>query len=135
MRRKRIYIAGPITKGVLAANVNQATAAFVELAKMGLAPFCPHWSVYAKTCGMRFDEVTAQYIPFECTGHGTVSGNDVMKHEDWLGIDLAWVAVSDAVFRLPGESTGADMEVAQAKASGLPVFTDLWAAAEWAAKE
>lgn len=29
MRRVRVYIAGPITKGDLAHNVNQATAAFV----------------------------------------------------------------------------------------------------------
>jgi Rrf2 family protein len=34
--RKRVYIAGPISKGDLAHNINQATAAFVALAKAGL---------------------------------------------------------------------------------------------------
>jgi hypothetical protein len=31
----------------------------------------------------------------------------------------------DAVFRIPGASTGADIEVAKAREMGLPVFTDL----------
>ncbi len=45
-------------------------------------------------------------------------------HEDWLGMDLPWVAVSNALLRLPGESTGADREVAHAKLHGIPVFHD-----------
>jgi hypothetical protein len=31
----------------------------------------------------------------------------------------------DAVFRIPGASTGADLEVAKAREMGLPIFTDL----------
>jgi hypothetical protein len=31
----------------------------------------------------------------------------------------------DAVFRIPGASTGADLEVAKAREMGLPVFTRL----------
>jgi hypothetical protein len=31
----------------------------------------------------------------------------------------------DAVFRIPGASNGADLEVAKAKEMGLPIFTDL----------
>lgn len=31
----------------------------------------------------------------------------------------------DAVFRIPGASNGADIEVAKAREMGLPVFTDL----------
>lgn len=37
-------------------------------------------------------------------------------------MDLEWMDHMDAVLRLPGESAGADMEVAHAKALGLPVF-------------
>ncbi len=112
--RKRIYIAGPISKGDLATNVDQATAAFVALAKAGYAPFCPHWSVYSKpTCSILLNQVG-------CIA--TIEGNPTMQHADWMGVDLAWVVVSDGVLRLPGESTGADMEVAEAKRLGLPVF-------------
>ena len=31
----------------------------------------------------------------------------------------------DAVFRIPGASTGADLEVAMAREMGLPVYTDI----------
>ncbi len=31
----------------------------------------------------------------------------------------------DAVFRIAGQSNGADMEVAKAREMGLPIFTDL----------
>ena len=120
-QRKRVYIAGPISKGNLAANVNQATAAFVALAKAGLAPFCPHWSVYAKPC-FEGQDYTGQTDATKCFAHGTIHGNDEMTHADWMGIDLPWVAVSHAVLRLPGESTGADLEVQEAYQRGIPVF-------------
>ncbi len=115
--RKRIYIAGPISKGNLAENVNRATAAFVALAKAGFAPFCPHWSCYASPATRVSEHVVSNL--------GTVHGSEEMQHADWMGVDLAWVTVSDGVLRLPGESTGADMEVAEAKRLGLPVFESL----------
>ena len=124
----RVYIAGPISKGNLAANVNQATEAFVRLAKAGLAPFCPHWSVYAKPCrpGLDFhggaDEGMFVVMDDRCECTGTRNGNDEMTHADWMGIDLPWVSVAEAVLRLPGESTGADLEVKEAYARGIPVF-------------
>ncbi len=122
MDRKRIYIAGPVGKGDLAHNVNQATEAFVKLAKLGFAPFCPHWGVYAKPC-----------VPIlgciECTG--TITGNDDMSHEDWMGIDLAWVKVSDGVLRLPGESIGADMETKCALENEISVFHSVEDLVEW----
>lgn len=121
--RKRIYIAGPISKGDLATNVNQATAAFVALAKLGYAPMCPHWSVYAHECDQ--GEFFEDENPKACHAVGWAEGNHDMTHADWLGIDLPWVEVSHAVLRLPGESTGADMEVAHAKANGLPVFKSI----------
>lgn len=115
---KRIYIAGPISKGSLAHNINQATDAFIELAKLGYAPFCPHWSVYARKC-------IAYGVGVTC--FGSAMPNE-LTHEQWLALDLEWVSVSDAVLRLPGESVGADMEVAHAKEKGIPVYcsvTDL----------
>lgn len=123
--RKRIYIAGPISKGDLCHNVNQATEAFTALAKAGLAPFCPHWSVYSKPANTFGHDVICK---------GTIAGNESMSHADWLGIDLPWVAVSDALLRLPGESTGADMEVGEALRIGIHVFFALEHALDWAAR-
>lgn len=130
--RKRAYIAGPISKGDLCHNLNQATAAFVALAKAGFAPLCPHWSVYSKPATKR----TETHFEADCecedgwvevdtvrvTCEATAMGNDDMQHADWMGVDLPWVAASDAVLRLPGESVGADMEVACARERGIPVF-------------
>jgi hypothetical protein len=36
--------------------------------------------------------------------------------------DFEWLKCCDAVLRLPGESTGADREVALAKELGIPVY-------------
>lgn len=117
--RPRVYIAGPITKGNLADNVNQATAMFVQLAKLGFAPLCPHWSVYSKPCG------NADWQGDRTLCYGTRNGNRDMSHADWIGVDLPWVEVADALIRLPGDSSGADAEVSHAVARGVPVFYDL----------
>lgn len=112
--RKRVYIAAPITKGDLAHNLNRATEAFVRLAKAGLAPLCPQWSCYAKPVNAVGDGLVA------C--QATVEGNHELVHSDWMGVDLPWVAVCDAVLRLPGESRGAEEEVRCARSLGIPIF-------------
>jgi hypothetical protein len=119
MTRPRVYIAGPITRGDLKHNVDQATAAFVALSKAGYAPLCPHWSVYAKPAISLPGPVGAD--PFVYC-RATRNGNEEMTHADWIGADLPWVEVSDAVLRLPGESTGADLEVEHAVKNCIPVF-------------
>ena len=119
--RKRIYLAGPISKGDLRENINQATAAFVSLAKAGFAPLCPHWSAYSKPAEYSDSPFGGKTERLWC--EATAMGNESMTHADWMGVDLPWVSVAEAVLRLPGESTGADMEVAQAKACGIPVFS------------
>lgn len=116
-RRRRVYIAGPISRGDLAHNINQASAAFVALTQAGFAPFCPHWSAYSGEAIVK-------------TGSGTVyaiagATPNALKHSDWLAVDLEWVAVADAVLRLPGESIGADREVNEARALGIPVYESM----------
>ena len=101
--RIRVYIAGPITKGDLQTNVNNARQTGMRLLKAGFAPMVPHL-----TCFMGGN--TPEVLP-----NGTV-------HEDWYAADLPWVAVSDAVLRLPGESTGADLETGLALRLGIPVY-------------
>jgi hypothetical protein len=123
--RRRIYIAGPISRGDLARNIQRAEAAFFALLRAGFAPLCPHWSVYSTgpvrglvptgQCGLR------ERIYAEAKAQG--GGN--CTHADWLGADLPWVEVAHAVLRLPGESVGADAEVAHAERQGIPVYESL----------
>lgn len=103
MNKLRIYVAGPISKGDLRHNIQQARDASVALMKAGFAPFCPHL-----TCYMAGD--TPEVLPCNTV------------HEDWYGIDLPWVAVCDGLLRLPGESTGADLEVQCAGQNAIPVY-------------
>lgn len=110
--RARVYIAGPISTGDLAANIRQATDAFIALAKAGYAPLCPHWSCFSGTI-YRVDAGTFAYA--------SPQPNE-LKHADWLAVDLAWVSAADAVLRLPGDSAGADQEVQRARVEGIPVF-------------
>lgn len=121
---KRVYIAGPVSKGDLASNIQLASYAFERLALAGLSPFCPHWSCFAGhvhvTPGGRSVYALADPLP------------NALLHTDWMRIDLAWVSCADAVLRLPGESTGADQETAYAEMHGIPVFTDERALIEWA---
>lgn len=54
-----------------------------------------------------------------------------MPAEDWYAFDLDQLAHCDAVLRLPGESRGADAEVAFAEEHGIPVFGDVDALLKW----
>jgi hypothetical protein len=101
--KTRVYVAGPISKGNLRRNIKQATDAGKELIKSGFAPMVPHL-----TCYFDGDEPDAHAGGFDL--------------KTWYGVDFPWVATSHALLRLPGESTGADLEVAIAKAFGVPVF-------------
>ncbi len=126
--RKRVYLAGPIGRGDLLHNVNQATAAFVALAKAGFAPFCPHWSVYSKPCYRPVEDNTdldGFFREEDVICEATVTGNDGMSYADWMDVDLPWVVASDALLRLPGESTGADLEESCARDHDIPVFHDI----------
>ena len=132
-KRLIVYISGPISKGNLAANINQGTAAFLRLVKAGLAPICTMWSVYAKEC-LEFTSSAMFNLPVKVMCQATVTGNDQMSHADWMGVDLTFVEVSNCILRLPGESVGADAEVAHAKSLGIPVFYTETELLQWAAE-
>lgn len=138
MKKRRVYIAGPISRGDLLANIDQATAAFTALARAGLAPFCPHWSVYSKPAEREGFKVLGSrgLVPSSrVICEATTQGNPGMSHADWIGIDLAWVEVSDVLLRLPGPSAGADQEVAHATLLGIPVFHSVAQVIEWDAQQ
>ncbi len=48
-----------------------------------------------------------------------------------MELDMVWVAQCDAVYRLPGASTGADMELELAHKLNIPVFHGLRELEEW----
>lgn len=92
-----IYIAGPYSRGSIALNVRSAIAVADELLDMGFAPYLPHTSHLWEL----------------------VSPKD---YEVWMRLDLAWIARCHGLLRIPGESPGADREVAEARQLGMPVF-------------
>lgn len=99
-RRKRVYVAGPISLGDRQANFDQAIRASLELLKEGYAVYTPHaWMLIDAT---------------------TIHTPD--RYEMWLDQDFAWIEVCDGLLRLPGSSAGADREVTHAWTFGVPVF-------------
>jgi hypothetical protein len=108
---RRVYIAGPIglnDSGRLE-RVRAAIAAGDKIKRLGFAPFIPHLCHF-------WDEV----FPDE--------------YEAWMQYDFVWLATCHALFRVAGESPGADREVAWANANGLPVFVNFGELVAWAQK-
>lgn len=94
---KKVYIAGPYSKGDVAVNVKVAMEAANELIEAGYYPFCPHLSHFLHI-------------------------NHPKPYETWIELDLAYLEVCDVLIRLEGESSGADGEVVHAYKYGIPVF-------------
>lgn len=128
MSRKRVYIAGPLVKGDLRDNIEQANVAFFELLRAGLAPLCPHLSCFSgpiRQFPLPVPQQQSYYAVADLLPRDT-------KIEDWYEMDLAWVDVSEALLRLPGEGKGSDGEVARARERGIPVFFSVEEVIEWA---
>lgn len=93
----RVYVAGPYTKGDVAVNVANAIDAGTVLAEEGFYPFIPHlfhfWHFRSR-----------------------------QSYEFWTNQDMEWLKVCHALIRLPGESAGADAEVAEAVRLGIEVY-------------
>lgn len=95
-----VYIAGPYTKGDVAANVAQAITAANVVLNLGDHPYVPHLN--------HFWHLMYQH-----------------EYEEWLQLDQIWLERCEALIRLPGESSGADREVELARQRGLRVFYGL----------
>lgn len=96
--KPRIYIAAPYSKGVPDKVMVDVIDAAEALAAAGWAPFIPHT--------MTFLWAVRHQHPVEY----------------WYAFDLEWLRACDALVRLPGESKGADAEVAFALNLGLAVY-------------
>lgn len=94
---KKIYVAGPYSKGDVAVNVKTAMDVANQLIEMGYAPYCPHLTHFLHI-------------------------NNHQPYEKWLELDNQFIPCCDAVLRIPGESSGADKEVELAISLNIPVF-------------
>ena len=96
----KVYVSGPLSAGDWMVNLRAAVDAAEDLSRRGHVPYVPHLSMF---------------------WHLLYSH----PHEFWLALDREWLEVCDAVLRLPGDSEGADLEVAWARELGKPVYTDV----------
>lgn len=96
----RVYVAGPYTAPDPEANVRAAIEAAHQLRDAGAAPFVPH------LCHFWHAQQPRGY-------------------EDWMAYDLAWLKTCHLLVRLPGDSPGADREVAWCHANGVRVCLGL----------
>ena len=117
---KVIYTAGPIRKGDIWGNCGQADNAMLALMKAGFAVINPMLSCWAGAARAELDNggPHCQSSPHPLA-HGEFRE---LGAEPWLTMDLELVKRSDAVLRLPGDSSGADGEVEHATKLGIPVF-------------
>jgi Domain of unknown function (DUF4406) len=98
--KAKIYVAGPYTNGDVAVNVRNAFKVANDLADLGFAPFVPHSTHFWHLIFPR-------------------------PYEFWLDLDNQFLPCCDALIRIPGDSSGADREVALAHKLNLPVFTEI----------
>jgi hypothetical protein len=94
----KIYVAGPITKGNISENISNGIKIGDMIANRGHYPYIPHltffWDMF-------------------CLGH---------DYEFWMNQDFEWIKSCDAVFRMDGESPGAEREVEFAKSLGKKIY-------------
>lgn len=92
------YVAGPYTKPDPVINVRRAVQVGDILTKAGAAVIVPHLSMLWHLISPK---------PIDC----------------WYAQDLDLLAHCSMLVRIPGESTGADLEVEFAEATGIKVYS------------
>jgi nucleoside 2-deoxyribosyltransferase len=106
--RPLVYLAGPYSHPDPVANTNAVVALATELIDEGfVTPVVPHLTLL-------WHAIRPRPLDF------------------WYAYDVALLRRCDALFRIPGESSGADMEVAFAESHGILVFHDRATLSEWA---
>ena len=110
-----VYIAGPYSIGDTGQNVKNA---------IDQAEFFSKFEIATETDLFKF----IPYVP-----HLTHFWHIICPHEIgfWYKYDLKWLKKCDVLFRLSGESKGADLEIQYAKENGLIIFTRIDELAKW----
>lgn len=109
----RVYLAGPVTSCEavdVPRELGSAARLFGELLARGYAPYAPQLNWFAA------------FASPAAAGVG---------QDGWMRLCYAWLGQSDVLVRLPGESRGADLEVAFANRAGIPVVHGDFVASEW----
>jgi hypothetical protein len=95
----RVYIAGPLTAlpvGYIK-NLNTMGKVYEDILRMGVAPYNPGSDII----------------------QGLVAGD--FELEDYTRVSMAWMKAAHVVFRMEGESKGADAEVQTAAELDIPI--------------
>lgn len=92
-----VYVSGPYTQGDPVINTRKAMDLADRLEDAGFRVFCPHLSLFRHLLRER-------------------------SWKEWMDIDLFWVERCDVLIRIPGPSSGGDMEVTRALELGKPVY-------------
>lgn len=95
-----VYCAGPFTKPIPTHTTNRAVLIGKSVVELGHIPFVPH--LY-----LLWDTVSPE------------------SYDYWMNLCFAWISKCDVLYRAPGESSGADQEVALARKLNIPVIYDL----------
>ena len=104
-----VYVAGPITVPEPMENCHRAFKVGTLLRDSGLVvPFVPH-----TTCMWHMVEPA--------------------HYEAWMAYYFEIIRHCDALYRMPGESSGADREVDHAHSLAIPVFVEINDLLAWAA--
>ena len=99
LNASRVYIAGPLILEDSARNIRNVLAVADRLLLDGYIPFVPHLTWFWHL---------------------------VKPHETntWLEYDLHWLSLCDALFHIPGQSTGTDIELSYANEHDIPIFRE-----------
>lgn len=96
-----VYVASSyshVDKKIVKENVKKSMDAVEQIWRYGMIPFIT---------------LASHYYNQEHYSH---------EYEDWMNFDFAWLSKCDALFRLPGYSSGADREEEFAKDNNIPIF-------------
>jgi uncharacterized protein DUF4406 len=108
MKPMLIYVAGPMTHNFIGGLID-AIDVGAKLIEMGHVPYMPQLSMLVDVRKSH----SADLVP------GT------RLYEAWMKFDFRVIDMADAVYKLPGMSTGADREVAYCEQLGKPVYYSL----------
>lgn len=102
----KVYVSGPYSKGDVVLNVRKAILVAEEISQAGLTPYIPHLT--------HFWHLIAPH-----------------QYEFWMKYDLEWLETCDILYRIYGESSGADREVEWAYELGIPVVHNMMELLDW----